>query len=384
MEKIKDIKLLMIVGQFHPFVGGAEKECQKLSKKLIKEDISVTVLTQKHDGLPEYEMIDGIPVYRKIKGWHLFEISYMASVLYFLFKNRKKYNVIQCFGIYLFIPPVIAAKYLLRKKVVARVEGAALYGDFQRINKLKYGNLVLHSAKKVDRIIAISRDIYHEIIEHNFSKHTIVNIPNSVDVTIFQPGKKHGNRKIERIFFVGRLEAEKGLEYLIKAMKIVKDKWEEAKLLIVGEGTQRNTLEDLCKKLKLEDHVVFVGSTNDVLACYQDADIFVLPSIAEGMSLSLIEAMSCGLPVVATSVGGNPEVLDVSSEGKIISEYYIGKQGILVTPKDVDGLSKALLKLLQDEKLSSMLGTHARKYVEDRFCLDKVAGEYVDLYRSLL
>ena len=119
----------MIIGLFHPSVGGAEKECQKLSKRLIENGCSVTVLTQQQNGLPEYEEVDGIPVYRKVKGWHIFELTFMISVLHFLLTHRKEYDIIQCFGLYLFIPPALLMRYLYGKKVVARLECSGRFGD---------------------------------------------------------------------------------------------------------------------------------------------------------------------------------------------------------------------------------------------------------------
>ena len=242
-EQRKKINLLMIIGLFHPFVGGAEKECQKLSKRLMEKGISVTVLTQWSDGLPEYEVIEGISVYRKIKGWHLFEISYMVSVLHFLFKNRNNFDVIQCYGLYLFIPPVILIKYLFGKRVMARVEGPGRYGDFHRISQLRCGALILASVKRLDKIIAVSRDIYQEIINNGFPDKSIVNIPNSVDVDFFQPRKDYGKRNLEKITFVGRLEEEKGVEYLIQALKIVKMELSYVKLFIVGSGQLKSELK---------------------------------------------------------------------------------------------------------------------------------------------
>jgi len=384
MEKRKEINLLMIIGQFYPLVGGAEIECKKLSKKLIKEGVSVTLLTQKRDGLPEYEEVGGIPVYRKIKGWHLFGLTYMISVLHFLLKHRKEFDIIQCFGLYLFIPPAILIKYLFRKRIVARLECSGRFGDFWRVKQLKWKKLIIFSSRRVDRVIFISNDIKNELIENRFSHEKLVYMPNSVDSDHFKPSERHVKEKQKNICFVGRLEEQKGLEYLIKAMDIIRSKENDVKLFIVGEGKQRDTLEDLCKKLKLKNHIIFVGSSDDVLAYYQNARVFVLPSISEGMPLTLLEAMSCGLPVIATSVGGNAEVLGLSTEEPMMSDYHVGENGVLVEPKDVDSLAKALLRLLQDEGLSRELGKKARKYVKNKFSLDKVANEYVNLYHTLM
>ena len=380
----KNYNLLMIIGLFYPFVGGAEKECQKLSRRLMEKGISVSVLTQHYDGLPEYEEIEGIPVYRKIKGWHLFEITYMLSVLYFLLKHRKKYDIIQCFGLYLFVPPVLLMKYLFGRRVVSRLECSGRFGDFWRIKQLKWKKLVMASSRQLDKIIFISSDVRRELIENQFPIERIVHISNSVDIDQFKPPERRENRNSKNICFVGRLEEQKGLEYLIKAMDIIKSKGNCVKLFIVGEGQLKANLEELCKKLTLENLVVFVGITHDVLPYYQDASIFVLPSISEGMPLSLLEAMSCGLPVIATLVGGNAEVLDSSAGNKIVSHYHIGEYGILVNPRDVNSLAEALLRLLNDEELSKQLGKKARNLIEEKFSQENIINEYIDLYYSLL
>jgi glycosyltransferase involved in cell wall biosynthesis len=386
MEEGKDINLLMIVGLFHPFVGGAEKECQKLSKKLMERGISVTVLTQHSDGLPEYEEVGGIPVYRKIKGWHLFELTYMISVLHFLLKHRKEFDIIQCFGLYLFIPPALLMKYLFGRRVIARLECSGRFGDFWRISQLRWKRLIMVSSRRLDKIIFISHDIRKELVENQFSLKRLVYIPNSVDISLFKPSENHGNRNSKNICFVGRLEVQKGVEYLIKAMDVIKSEKKDTKLFIIGDGQLRTPLEELCKKLELNDYINFAGSVNNVLPYYHNSKIFVLPSISEGMPLTLLEAMSCGLPVIVTLVGGNKEILDSNLEtGRTkISHYNIGEYGILVNPEDIEGLAKAILKLLKDEELAKQLGEKARKLVENKFSLEKITNDYVDLYHSLM
>lgn len=383
--KGKDINLLMIIGLFYPFVGGAERECQKLCRGLMEKGVSITVLTQYCDGLPEYEEIDGIPVYRKIKGWHLFELTYMLSVLCFLLKYRKKFDIIQCFGLYLFIPPTIIMKYLFGKRVVSRLECSGRFGDFWRIKQLRLKKLVVRSSRRLDKIIFISGDIRRELIESKFPIEKLVHIPNSVDVNRFTPSEGYENRNTKNICFVGRLEEQKGVKYLIEAMDIVRSKENNTKLFIIGDGQLRDQLGELCKKLELTDHIEFVGSVNDVLPYYQRTQIFALPSLSEGMPLSLIEAMSCGLPVVATRVGGNPEMLDshLGAGKTIMSDYHIGENGVLVNPKDVKGLAEALIRLLRDGDLSKKLGVKSRKLVEEKCSQGKIINEYINLYYSL-
>lgn len=376
----------MVISLFYPFVGGAEKVCQILSKRLIEEGFSVTVLTQHCNGLSDYEEIEGIPVYRKMKGWHLFELTYMLSVLCFLLKHRKKFDVIQCFGLYLFTPPALLIKYLFGKRVVSRVLCSGQFGDLWRIKQLQWKKLVIASSKRLDRIIFISNDIKKELIENQFPIEKLVYISNGVNVDRFKPPEGDEHRSAKNVCFVGRLEKQKGVEYLLEAIDIVRTKENDVRLFVVGDGQLKTTLEYLCKKLKLEDHVVFVGFTHDVLPYYKNAQIFVLPSISEGMPLSLLEAMSCGLPVVATRVGGNTEILDsnLGTGEAIVSDYHIGENGILVNAGDAKGLAEALLKILKDEGLSKRLGGKAREIIEKKFSQEKVLQGYINLYYSLL
>ena len=379
-------RVVMIIGLFYPFVGGAEKECQKLAMRLREQGTPVTVLTQYCEGLSEYEEIGELPVYRKMKGWHWFEITYMLSVLRFLIKHRKRYDIIQCFGLYLFIPSALVMKYLFRKKVIARLECSGRFGDFWRIKQLRWGKLVLACSKRCDTIIYISQDIREELIAHNYPREKLVHITNSVDSDQFKPDDRSDDKESKRICFVGRLEEQKGLEYLVKALDVVRKKEEAVKLLLVGDGQLRSYLETLSAELKLQKHVFFVGTTDDVLSYYRTARIFVLPSISEGLPLSLLEAMSCGLPVVVTSVGGNKEIVasQPGQEGTTGTNYEIGINGLVVEPRNVEALAEALLRLLEDEALSRRLGAESRKLAEKYFSQGKTVQDYLDLYERLV
>jgi len=385
MGNEKDISILMVIGQFYPLVGGAEKTCQKLSRELIEKEVSVTVLTQHCDGLPEYEEIDGIPVYRKMKRWHPYGISYMLTMLSFLIKHRNEFDIIQCFGLFVFVPPVLLIKAFFGKRAVVRLLCSGHYGDFQGIKQLKIRSLITASSKRFDRIIFISNDIHKELIDNKFPPEKLHYIPNCVDTNKFRPLEKQDGYNVKNICFVGRLDAQKGLEDLIKAMDGIRSKENEVRLYIVGEGNQKDALEGLCKRLKLKDHVIFAGVTDNVLQYYHRANIFVLPSLSEGMSSSLLEAMSCGLPVIATSVGGNTDVLGPTAEAEktIETNYHIGEYGILVKPGDVASLKEAIITLLHDRSLSKRLGENARKCVENKFSQEKIVNEYIKLYYDI-
>lgn len=378
--------LLMIIGLFHPVVGGAEKVCQALSRQLRERGIAVTVLTQYRAGLPEYEVIDGVPVYRKMKGWHPFGLYYIISVLAFLIRHRRRYDIIQCFGLFLFVPPAVFMHYAWGKKVVLRLLCSGGCGDFAGIEPLTFKHLILAAAKRCDRIIYLSQDIKQELLDHHFPPEKLVSISNGVEVERFAPCPGTPQRGAKSICYVGRIEPQKGLESLIRAMAIIRSRDRDVTLTLVGEGRQRAALAELARDLTVAPQVVFTGLVDNVLPYYHRARVFVLPSLSEGMSSSLLEAMSCGLPVVVTLVGGSRELVAAPESGgtEAPGSYQIGERGIGVYPGDAEGMAEALLKLLHDDTLSRQLGKEARQYIHGRYAQEQVVAEYLRLYQQLI
>jgi glycosyltransferase involved in cell wall biosynthesis len=375
----------MVVGQYYPIAGGTEMECRKLASGLARQGVGVTVLTQHCAGLPDYEEIDGIPVYRTMQGGHLYEYTYMFSVLRFLLGKIRNYDIIHCFGLYLFIPPAILVKYIFGKKVIGRLEGSGMYGDFRRVKQLTCGRLILASARCLDRIISVARHMGAEIAAEGFAERNAVSIPNSVDHELYRPKEKQDQSARRRICFVGRLAEEKGLVSLVEAMQLVRDAISGVTLDIVGDGPMRNELVDRAARLGLQDVIRFTGNSV-ALQHYHASDLFVLPSFSEGLSLALLEAMACGLPVVATNVEGNREVLHPAGPASAIpaAGYRIGECGILVNPGDVAGLAGAIQRLLTDDDLASRLISRARSRAVATYALDKIINDYRSLYQSLM
>jgi glycosyltransferase involved in cell wall biosynthesis len=242
------------------------------------------------------------------------------------------------------------------------------------------------SAKLCDKIIYISHDIKKEMEENNFPHEKMTYIPTGVNVARFVPSRKTGGSNGARICFIGRIEKQKGLDHLLRAFSLIKAGVRDLQLSIVGEGQQREPLEKFAQSLGLEGRVTFTGPTQKVLTYYQNAQIFVLPSLSEGLSSSLLEAMSCGLPVVVTTVGGNREMVEWGSEPTEIpvSQFKIADCGILVNPEDTKGLAGALSKLLDDSSLRDQLGERARKLIENRFSQERMINDYLTLFSQLV
>jgi glycosyltransferase involved in cell wall biosynthesis len=154
-------------------------------------------------------------------------------------------------------------------------------------------------------------------------------------------------------------------------MKDLRSVMPDAKLLIIGEGPSGDELRDLSKKLNLGDSVKFVKATLDIRRFLAVMDIFVFPSMQEGLGLSLIEAMASGKACIATSIGGISSVIED------------GKNGLLVHPGDSHSLTKAMRRLLLDKGLFSRLGNAARDSVKNKFSLDRMVEDTIKFYESV-
>jgi glycosyltransferase involved in cell wall biosynthesis len=175
------------------------------------------------------------------------------------------------------------------------------------------------------------------------------------------------------INFTGRIVERKGIDVLINAFAQAGNLLQSSStLIIIGTGFDEDKLRNLASKLGITNNVRFLGHSREVVKYYQASDIFVLPSYAEGMPNSLLEAMACGLPVIASRIGG---VVDVVEDGK---------SGILVEPGDVSGLASAMVRLLKDAELRQRLGAEARKRIVEGFSIDRIAEEYIKLYGELI
>ena len=374
-------KILMIIAQFYPSIGGAEQECRKIAKQLKKTGHEVSVLTQYREDLPAYELIDGVPVYRKIRGWHWYELSYMLSVLILLFRYRKNFDVMCCFGLYLYIAPAVLFRFLTGKRVLVRLESGGGTGDLLKAAQLSWGALTIRCACRADGIIAISRQIEEELLARGFPVKKVFRIPNSVDTETFSPAAHLKDEDIPVISYIGRLTRGKGVELFIEGLTLLRQTNPEFKAFVVGGGEQRSSLEELVHARGLNDRITFIGEIPDahaVVPYYQRSYLIVMPSYSEGMPLVLLEAMACGVPVVASRVGGITDVIGLPEQQRPEpGGYWIGAHGILVPPGDVPAITAAIKRLLADSALHRELARKAREAAVNTYSLETVIQHYV-------
>ncbi len=222
----------------------------------------------------------------------------------------------------------------------------------------------------VDRIVAVSEDAARLTRDDDHvSPHRITKIWNGIDVEDFE---FHGPVLKPIAISVARLSAEKDFPTLLQAVAKVVKAIPDFQLILVGDGAERNKLEKMVEELELQNHVELLGERKDVPDLLKKAGFFVSSSITEGISLTLLEAMSVGLPLLATSVGGTPEII----EDKM--------NGLLVIPSDPDALANGIIEMIGMMENWNEMGTHGRKRVETHFDIRRMVKDYEQLYQECL
>lgn len=220
-----------------------------------------------------------------------------------------------------------------------------------------------------DRFIVVSEAIKEDLVNRGMPPENISIVYNGVDIPGERPPSSDGRTRIglyAEQFVVGtvaRLEPNKGIKYLIRAAKELKPKLANVKVVVIGAGRDRQELERESERLGLTDIIDFLGFREDARSLMTSFDVFTLPSLMEGFALVVIEAMAAGIPVVASKVGGVPEIIQD------------GRNGLLVEPGDPRSLAEAIFKLQESPDLRSMIVAEAYKDFNDRFTTERFVTE---------
>jgi glycosyltransferase involved in cell wall biosynthesis len=238
------------------------------------------------------------------------------------------------------------------------------------IKKVLLGDWLLRRILGADRVITVCSPSSAGALAAGFSPMQVAHIPNGVDIGFFKPAPVTENR--QTITFAGRLDYMKGVHILLEGFKQLRDEMKNVQLTIIGDGPDREKLQNCAREKGISDAVNFCGEAEEIVPYLQQSAVFVLPSFSEGLSNVLLEAMACGLPVVATRVGGT---IDLVQDGF---------NGILIEPDNAGQLYQAMKKILQDKDLAKALGVQARKTAAEKFSLKSVTEQYVSLYQTLV
>lgn len=250
----------------------------------------------------------------------------------------------------------------------ARLAGAwtvlqTRHGTFQTGGR--HATAFRYAALAADRVVCVSADSERLSAGAGIGRRRLATVCNGIDTTRFAfTGPRSGGP----VVMVGRMVALKGVDTLLRAVALAVRETPDFRLDVAGDGPELAASRTLAAELGLDEHVRFLGMVRDVPGLLRSASAFVLPSYSEGISLTLLEAMASGLPVVATAVGGSPEVV------------ADGDTGLLVPARDAERLAIALLRVWRDPDAARRMGEAGRRRVEGHFDVRAMVAAYEALY----
>jgi glycosyltransferase involved in cell wall biosynthesis len=353
-------------------------QLHQLAPRLEALGYEICILTRHEKGLAHYEVIGGLPVYRlpsigpKQLAGATFTISAVAKL------TQLHPDLVHAHELLTPSSIAVLSKRINPHPVLVKVLRGGSRGDIYKLKKRPLWKSYFQNLKRnVDAFLVISQEIDAELASLGVPKEKRLFLPNGVNIERCVPISEERKRKLRTelslpmdatiVAYVGRLVPEKRVDYLLKSWPEIRSKFSSARLLIAGEGSEERRLREMSV-----DGTQFTGQVNDAVPFLQAADLFVLPSSTEGLSNSMLEAMSCGLPVLATTVGGAPDVIEH------------GVSGYLIPPEDLDSLNLGLQTLLADGTLRFRLGSNARARILSDFSLDSVAERLASLYDRLI
>lgn len=367
------MKIAIMVSGFPPrWLGGTELATHDIARHLVKRGYEVHVITSLDEAVPKDSIEEGFYVHRI--GFP--KIKFLGVVVFWLKALRvlKRINPdivhAQSTGIGI---SAFLAKKLLGKPYVVYCRGSEVY-----LSWLFTKPMLKLALKNANAVIALTEDMKAEI--QKICSGEILVIPNGIDLESFENfSREKARAKLqikmgeEVILFVGTLRPIKGVKYLIQAMDIIAKQDAGIKLVLVGDGEERQALEELVKELDLEEDVKFIGKVpNEEVPEYMvGSDAFVLPSLSEGFPNVVLEAMASALPIVASKVGGLPEIVKD------------GENGFLVEPKNPGQIAEKVLLLFGGEELRKSISRNNKEKAKD-YSWESVVERLEEVYLEVL
>jgi glycosyltransferase involved in cell wall biosynthesis len=390
-----------VTRRYPPLIGGAEKVLSYLAAALAAEGADVTVLTSR---IGEFERADREEGPVEAGGGRLTVVRLATSPLRFwgtwlYMRNLRRWferNPVELAYVSMLkhdAYATIGAGLRLGFPVVLRPEGAGATGDIAWQSWGNFGRGIGRRCRRAAAFVAISKAIEDELrdawqrgtlrrspLDEVFHPTPqwprIVSLPNGVPVPERPWQRRPDWLAAPRAAFVGRLAPEKGLDTLVDAWPAVRSVYPGARLILFGEGPERSALETRVRARGLTlgpgQAVELPGAVADATAALREADLFVLPSREEGMSIALLEAMALGVPIVASSIPGNR---------RLIGDF---KHGRLADPSDPDNLASVIGEQWSNFDRAFHMGRAARGRVEREFSIRIVARKHLELFLSLV
>ncbi|SHG42975.1 N-acetyl-alpha-D-glucosaminyl L-malate synthase BshA [Thermosyntropha lipolytica DSM 11003] len=369
---MKKIKVLHLIGGGE--IGGAERLVLTLLKLLNRDRYEPYLICLCPGPFASLARANGIKA-DTIAMRHKLDISTIRPLREYM--RQKGIDIVHTHGVRANLVGRIAA-HKEKLPVVTTFHSRLSYDYDSRLAALVATLLTRMTNRYTDRFIAISYAIKEEILAMGVPDSKLQVIHNGLDTDKFKSNRDEKEVKRELglspdkkiVTMIARLHPVKGHKYFILAAREVMQHTKEVQFLIIGEGSLRPELEQMVRELHLEEEVLMPGYYNDIEDIYRISDLICVPSLMEGLGLVVLEAMFFRVPVIATRVGGIPEIIED------------GKDGILIPPEDHRALAEKIIRLLEDELLRKRLTDNALKKIE-KFTMENMTKQVEAIYDEL-
>lgn len=360
------MRVALIIDTWYPFVGGGQINAWEISKRIARKGIKVDIITRNcgEDNLPKVRNLTVHKLGKKTNPKN--SISKLLFIFQsFFFVSPKNYDLVHAHA---FLPGISVKLLMIFRKIPAifTVHGTSLKNKLNGPISTLIEKLILTQINYSAQI-TVSRDF---AIIPNINKN-IIFIPNGVDAHQFM-GSNKMRRVKNNMLCVARLHPQKNLVNLLKAVKILVDEFPNLNLLIAGDGSQKEELKSLVKKLSITKNVNFLGllERKTLKNLYASSQLLILPSIYEGQSLAILEAFACKLPVVASNTGDTPYMIKDSKNGFLINN-----------PNDPDEIALVTRKALLSKNLAQITES-AYNLAKNNYTWDIAAEKTLKLYEQ--
>jgi glycosyltransferase involved in cell wall biosynthesis/GT2 family glycosyltransferase len=358
-----------------PSLGGGEVQLLALLRGLLAAGVRPSVVCAAGSAL-ERET-------RDLEGVHVIPVDFalccLPSLITALSARLQAVHIVQGTG---FLTNLIARRVGARAhacvvNTVHVLPGAARLDGGSRASGALRTALERPSRRSVARFVAVSQAVRIGLMADRVAASRIAVIPNGIDLARLRCDAEGElavtlRQATARVGFVGRLERIKGVEYFLLAAAILAADHPDVRFVVAGKGSREGELRALAADLGISGRIEFLGHVDSVPSLLAVLDVVVVPSLSEASGLTAMEALGLGVPVVATRVGGLPEI--------VVDE----ETGLLVAPGDEVALARAVARLLDDHALARTLAEAGARRVEERFALARMVDGYLRLYRELV
>lgn len=366
---------LMIIHNFRPGpTGGAELQAERLAIQLSELGHGMQVLTSLTvPDAPQEEEIYGVQIHRVAHRLPYWVDRENSKTFRYLVKNRKSFDILHAHMAFGHAVMAVVFAKMFGKRSIVKIACAGEYGDLHLFSQFKWFDYALDVLHQADVVAAVSSEVEQELLNYGFSKDRIVRISNGVDTVQFKRTTHLLRNEKVNFLLTGRRHPQKGIDILLKAVRILHARGMERRFNVAMYGVDYEEYDyrSMASEFGVMKSVQFFPFERNILPLYEAADCFLLPSRGEGLSNALLEAMAMELPVIATAVSGNPDVVTDETDG------------LLIPTESPQALADAMCRVIENRDFAYQLGKNARHKMESHFSLESIAQRYSEIYGRL-